>query len=178
MSSQRLTLVWFRQDLRLADNPALSAAAAAGTVLPVYILDDVNAGAWKMGSASRAWLNDSLQALDRSLDGRLQLFRGDARTIIATLFDSLPIDAVYWNRCYEPWRIERDAQIKSDLAEQDIEAHSYNASLLWEPWTSIRVTVRPTGFSRPTTARGACHCHRRVSLWVGRRTCAVSSLRQ
>ena len=52
--SRPLSLVWFRQDLRLSDNPALSAAAARGDVLPVYILDDVNAGNDAMGAASRS----------------------------------------------------------------------------------------------------------------------------
>ncbi len=154
MSSKRISLVWFRQDLRLADNPALSAAAAAGQVFPVYILDDVNAGDWKMGSASRAWLHGSLQALDRSLEGRLQLFSGDARAIIATLVESLPIDAVYWNRCYEPWRIERDAQIKAALAERGVAAHSYNASLLWEPWTVSKGDGTPYRVFTPYYRKG------------------------
>lgn len=135
MDSQNLKLLWFRQDLRLHDNPALHAAVAAGTVLPIYILDDVNAGAWKMGAASRSWLQQSLATLDKSLDGKLSIFCGDARAVIAGLVKSLPIDAVFWNRCYEPWRIERDAQIKNNLAALEIETRSFNASLLWEPWT-------------------------------------------
>ena len=50
-------LLWFRQDLRLTDNPALRAAAAAGPVIPVYILDDVSPGSWTMGGASHWWLH-------------------------------------------------------------------------------------------------------------------------
>ena len=54
-------IVWFRQDLRLADNPALHETVATGhPILPIYILDDVNAGTWKMGGASRVWLHHSL----------------------------------------------------------------------------------------------------------------------
>lgn len=135
MNPSNLKLLWFRQDLRLNDNPALRAAVAEGTIVPIYILDDVNAGAWQLGAASRVWLQRSLAALDKSLDGKLSIFRGDARAVIAGLVNSLPIDAVFWNRCYEPWRIERDAQIKNDLAALAIETRSFNASLLWEPWT-------------------------------------------
>jgi len=135
LNPKNLKLLWFRQDLRLNDNPALRAAVAAGSILPIYIFDDVNAGAWQMGAASRAWLRQSLATLDKSLDGKLNIFRGDARAVIAGLVKSLPIDAVFWNRCYEPWRIERDAQIKIDLAARAIETRSFNASLLWEPWT-------------------------------------------
>ena len=154
MNPTPLNLVWFRQDLRLADNPALDAAARAGPVLPIYILDDANAGDWRMGAASRAWLHQSLQALDRALGGRLQLFRGDARTIIATLIESLPVAAVYWNRCYEPWRIARDAQIKSDLADQGIEVRSFNAGLLWEPWTVSKGDGTPYRVFTPYYRKG------------------------
>lgn len=134
MNDPSLVLVWFRQDLRISDNPALRAAAAAGQLLPVYILDDDNSGEWAMGSASRAWLHHSLQSLDRSLGGRLRYFAGDAAAIIASLVEALPIDAVYWNRCYEPWRSRRDRQIKAALTADGIEVESFDASLLWEPW--------------------------------------------
>jgi len=50
------TIVWFRQDLRVHDNPALAAASSRGSVLPLYILDDVTPGHWRMGAASRWWL--------------------------------------------------------------------------------------------------------------------------
>ena len=71
--SADIAIAWFRQDLRLADNPALRAAAEHGRVLPVFILDDDNAGEWARGAASRAWLHQSLSSLDRSLDGARQL---------------------------------------------------------------------------------------------------------
>ena len=67
----QILINWFRQDLRLSDNPSLSAAAAAGKVLSVYILDDLNSGTHKMGAASRWWLHNSLAALNKSLDSAL-----------------------------------------------------------------------------------------------------------
>ena len=74
--ARSVSLYWFRQDLRLSDNPALIAAAEAGAVLPVYILDDDHAGDHKMGSASRWWLHHSLQSLNDSLDGKLLVLKG------------------------------------------------------------------------------------------------------
>ena len=72
-------IVWFRQDLRLDDNPALSAAARQGVpVLPVFVLDDGNAAGWRLGAASRWWLHQSLASLGKSLKGALALYRGDA----------------------------------------------------------------------------------------------------
>ena len=57
-------LVWFRRDLRLADNPALAAAAASlRPIVPVYVRDDAAAGGWAPGGASRCWLHHSLASL-------------------------------------------------------------------------------------------------------------------
>lgn len=154
MPSSPLSIAWFRQDLRRGDNPALNAAAERGRVLPIYILDDDNAGAWKMGAASRVWLHRSLQQLNRSLNGRLQLFAGDALEIIRTLVNRLPVDAVYWNRCYEPWRIERDTRIREMLRAQEIEIESFNASLLWEPWTITRQNGNPYRVFTPFYQKG------------------------
>jgi deoxyribodipyrimidine photo-lyase len=154
LNSKPINLLWFRQDLRLADNPALQAAAESGSLLPIYILDDVNAGDWKMGAASRVWLQQSLTALNQSLDGKLQFFRGDARSIIASLVNSLPVVAVFWNRCYEPWRIERDSQIKSDLAATGVESHSFNGGLLWEPWTVSKSDGSPYRVFTPYYQKG------------------------
>ncbi len=132
-------IVWFRQDLRLADNPALSAAVETGRpVLPVYILDDEAPGRWRMGGASRWWLHLSLASLGRSLakaGSPLILRRGTAEQELEKLRSEAGAGAVYWNRCYEPWAIARDKKIKADLGETGIEVQSFNAALLHEPWT-------------------------------------------
>ena len=74
-------IMWFRQDLRLSDHPALSAAAAAGDVIPLFILDDETPGEWAIGGASRWWLHHSLAALMR--DVPLLLRRGRADNVLA-----------------------------------------------------------------------------------------------
>ena len=127
------TIVWFRQDLRVRDNPALAAAASRGSVVPVYILDDVTSGHWRMGAASRWWLHHSLAELSADL-GNVVLLRGDPRTIVPALVKSARASAVYWNRCYEPFAIARDTALKAELLSDGIEVESFNASLLHEPW--------------------------------------------
>ncbi|MAS86807.1 MAG: deoxyribodipyrimidine photolyase [Micavibrio sp.] len=124
-------IVWFRQDLRLADNPALHAAASEGKILPIYILDDTNAGTWKMGAANRVWTHHSLIDLNTQLNGKLCILKGDAKKLVPQLIKETKAKAIYWNRCYEPWRISRDKKIKENL---EIECKSFNGSLLWEPW--------------------------------------------
>ena len=126
---------WFRQDLRISDNPALCAAVRFGAVIPIYILDEVNAGDDAMGAASRVWLHKSLQKLNESLQGKLQVFSGDARQILPELVQEWQVEAVFWNRAYEPWRMQRDQEIKSYLKAQSIHVESFQASVLWEPWT-------------------------------------------
>ena len=125
--------------MRLADNPALAAAVAAGgPVIALYILDDVTPGEWRWGGASRWWLHHSLAALTGDLErrgGRLVLRRGEAQAVLEALIAETKAERVVWNRCYEPFAITRDRGIKAALTEAGIEARSFNASLLFEPWT-------------------------------------------
>lgn len=154
MTIQNSSILWFRQDLRLGDNPALVAAVESGQVLPIYIVDDVNAGDAAMGSASRAWLHQSLQQLNVSLQGKLQFFRGDARAVFKQLCAQVKPSAVFWNRCYQPWQIARDSEIKTWLQSQDINVGSCNGSLLWEPWTVSKQDGGPYQVFTPYFQKG------------------------
>jgi deoxyribodipyrimidine photo-lyase len=131
-------VVWFRQDLRLADNPALSAAIALNRpVLPLYILDDQTPGEWAMGGASRWWLHGSLAALAGSLHAKgatLILRRGNAETVLPAFVRETGSAAVYWNRCYEPFAVARDTRLKAALDADGLAVESFNAALLHEPW--------------------------------------------
>ena len=149
-----LSICWFRQDLRLADNPALSAAAARGDVLPVFILDDASAGPDKMGAASRWWLHHSLVSLKKALGGTLYVAAGDARDLIPSLVRETGAGAVFWNRSYEAWRIERDSELKAKLGESGVEAESHNGALLWEPWEVKKGDGTPFKVFTPFYRRG------------------------
>ena len=135
------SLVWFRQDLRLTDNPALTAAARRGEpIVALYVLDDATPGQWKMGAATRWWLHYSLEKLAASLrehDITLLLAKGDASDIILHLAHEQKINAVYWNRCYEPYAVRHDHDLKDRLKAAGIAAESSNGSLLHEPWTIL-----------------------------------------
>ena len=152
--TEGIAIHWFRQDLRLSDNPALALAAQHGHVLPVYILDDVNAGAHAMGAASRWWLHHALASLGRSLGGALSVYCGNPVDILDDIVARFAIKAVYWNRCYEPWRIKRDSAIRKHLAAKGIEAKSTNGSLLWEPWTVTKDDGTPYRVFTPFYRKG------------------------
>lgn len=128
------TIVWFRQDLRLDDNPALAYAAGSGSIIPLYILDETLPPRGRpIGAASRWWLHHSLEALGRSLGG-LVLLRGVATEVLPALVERTGATAVAWNRCYDPYAVQRDKTLKADLADRGIDVASFNASLLFEPW--------------------------------------------
>ena len=134
------TLLWFRQDLRVADNPALHAAlAGGGPVVPVYILTANEEGRWQPGGAARWWLHHSLAELERELRrrGSRLILRTAADTLheLQTLVRACGANRVLWNRRYEPAVIARDQLIKAALREQGIDTDSYNGALLHEPWT-------------------------------------------
>ncbi|GKX35200.1 MAG: deoxyribodipyrimidine photo-lyase [Rhizobiaceae bacterium MnEN-MB40S] len=147
-------IFWFRQDLRLADNPALCAAAQSGSVIPVYVLDLESAGDWKPGAASLCWLHHSLKELNDSLRNKLRLYRGDAAKIIPELTSRHGAVSVHWNRCYEPWRIARDKAIKADLQEAGVAVSSDNGSLLWEPWEVLKDDGDPYRVFTPFYKKG------------------------
>lgn len=134
----KTTIFWFRQDLRLSDNPGLLAAASHGAVMPIYILDDEAAATFKMGEASRLWLHHSLKKLNESLNDKLNVYQGNSEDIILNIIKNNKVDAVYWNRCYEPWRIKEDTSLQKLLQSKNIECKTFNASLLWEPWEVVK----------------------------------------
>jgi deoxyribodipyrimidine photo-lyase len=134
------TLVWFRQDLRLADNPALAAALEFGApIVPVFIHSPAQDAPWEPGGASRWWLHQSLSQLDRDLravGSRLCLRAGtDALAELLHLAQECGAARVVWNRRYEPQVTARDQRVKAGLRSAGCEAVSFNAALLHEPWT-------------------------------------------
>jgi len=124
-------LVWFRQDLRMADQPALAAAAKAGPVVAVYVLDDAAPGRWAIGGAQRWWLHHSLEALAADLKAHgvpLVLKRGDAATEVATLAKAVGAGAVHAVHHYEPWW-----KAAEDALGKVVDLHLHDGMLLDDP---------------------------------------------
>ena len=135
--SHKPILLWFRLDLRLDDNPALTRAAESGRpVIPVFILSSEDEAPWAPGGASRWWLHRSLAALEESLRHQgscLILKQGPAARALDALIQETGATAVYWNRRYEPAIVARDAKIKKALMGRGVEVKSHNGHLLFEP---------------------------------------------
>ena len=131
-------IVWLRRDLRLEDNPALDAAVRAhDRVACVYIHAPDEEAPWQPGAASRWWLHHCLTALDADLRKRgaqLHIRCGPTQQALDALIRETGAIAVYWGRAYEPRLLERDAHIKRTLRAAGVDAQSFNANLLIEPW--------------------------------------------
>ncbi|TQJ30031.1 deoxyribodipyrimidine photo-lyase [Microbacterium sp. SLBN-146] len=152
------SIVWLRDDLRLADNPALRAAFDRGEpVVVLYVLDEESPGIRPLGGAARWWLHHSLASLGarlRERGGDLVLRRGRAADVVRQVVADAGAAAVFWNRRYSGPEREIDAAIKSALRGDGIEVASFAGSLLFEPWTVT--TGAGTPFSVFTPFWRAC----------------------
>ena len=142
----RPVILWFRHDLRLADNPALVHAVETGRpILPLYILDQ-GSTALPIGAASLWWLDKSLRALDASLrvlGARLILRRGDSEAELRRLIDETGADAVFMNRRFEPDAFARDADIVHELQAEGIACKGWNGTLLARPGSVLNGSGQP-----------------------------------
>jgi deoxyribodipyrimidine photo-lyase len=130
-TADRPILVWFRQDLRLTDHPALAHAAARGGVVPVFVLDDSPRGCAR-GGASRWWLHHSLARLRAALKG-LVLVRGEPAVVLPQLAQRVSAQAVVWNRRYEPRARADEQALGQELNSRGVAHESFRGNLLWEP---------------------------------------------
>lgn len=130
-------IVWFRNDLRLHDNPALYAAIKQSErIIPIYIHAPQDESRWQTGAASRWWLHYSLSSLARDLKhlgSRLILRAGNSREQLQQLVTETAASSVFATRCYTPDGIKRDNRVQQALHDMDIDFKLYNGNLLLEP---------------------------------------------
>ena len=152
------SIVWFRDDLRVADHPALTAAIErGGPVVGVYVLDEESPGIRVLGGAAKWWLHGSLEALREALDrvgAPLVLRRGATARVIRSLVEETGAGALFWNRRYGGVERSIDAELKQSLRDEGVEVQSFAANLLFEPWTIT--TGQGTPFSVFTPFWRAC----------------------
>lgn len=131
-------IVWFREDLRLADNPALAAAVSTGRPLVLlYIHDEVSSGFRPRGGASKWWLGKSLAAHIHQIEaagGCLTIRSGETAKVISDVIAETGGVSVFWNRRYGGPERAMDTELKTNLKRGSIEVSTFNGRLLTEPW--------------------------------------------
>lgn len=132
-----VSLVWLRNDLRLADNPALFAAhQGGGEVLALYV-HETGSAVRAPGAAARWWLHHSLNASGKDLVEigiKLLIRQGEAASVVCEVAQEHGANQVFWNRRYAPAEREIDAAVKTTLKQQGVDAHSFPGNVLVEPW--------------------------------------------
>jgi len=136
------SIVLFRHDFRLRDNPALFHAAKNGSVIPIFIYDDSlkNSAFWLYGSASKWWLHHTLYSLKAQFsqyDIEFLVFKGNSFNILTELSKITQVNHIYWNRRYTPEHVKHDTVLKSQLASYGLKVTSFNSHLLNEPWEIV-----------------------------------------
>lgn len=133
------TVVWFRDDLRLGDHPALHAAGEGDDhIVALFVLDEESPGVRPLGGAAKWWLHHSLAALTESLAEvgiPLVLRRGQASEVVPTVVAEAGATRVSWNRRYGGAERAIDAELKQRLRDAGVDAHSFPGNVLREPWT-------------------------------------------
>lgn len=131
------SLVWFRYDLRLHDNPALTHAInESDRIIPLYIYDVNNQYQWMPGRAQQWWLSQSLSSLQKDLkskNGSLIIKSGDPLKILLNIVKEQGVKKIFWNKLYEPVLIQRDRAIKKELEKQAVEVIESEGYLLTNP---------------------------------------------
>ncbi len=140
-------IVWFRDDLRVSDNPALAAGVASGCpLICVYVQDEESEGVRPLGGAAKWWLHGALAALQgslRALGGELVIMRGSSARLLERLAIEAGASSVFWNRRYDGASRAIDTKIKLDLTARGIAVESFSALLLHEPWTIKTTSGEP-----------------------------------
>jgi deoxyribodipyrimidine photo-lyase len=150
-----LAIVWFRQDLRLTDNPAFSKAFnGSNKIAPIFILDDLDAANWSMGEATRWWLHQSLNALNKDLEGKLDIFNDSPQRVFKELILRFEPKVVYANRSFEPWRREQESQLQCLCDEYDVLLDLSDGNYLVKPESITKDDGTPYKVFTPFYRRG------------------------
>mgnify|MGYP001394555865 FL=1 len=149
----KVSIHWFRQDLRIQDNPSLNYLTKNyDNIVCVFILDEINCDRI-IGSASKVWLYNALKDLNQQLNGNLIFLFGNPLKVLDKLTKFFDVEEISWNRCYEPWTINRDKKIK-EYFKKKIKVNSFNGLLLWEPWEVLKDDGTPYKVFTPYYKRG------------------------
>jgi len=143
----KINIMWFRRDLRVEDNRALQASLESGLpTVPLFIFDEDITDKLPPNDTRITFIYDELSKLDktfRKVKGGLLIRKGRVEQVWKTLLQENKINAVYWNRDYEPYAVKRDKQIASFLKRNGVEVHTFKDQVIFEPNEILKKDGKP-----------------------------------
>ena len=153
----KVSIFWFRRDLRLDDNRALSAAASAGhPILPLFIFDTTITSKLKRSDARITFIYDTLSEMNtrRSASGSSMLIRkGEPAEVLERLIGKYEIAGVWFNDDFEPYGIERDQRVRKFFKSHGIETHSHTDHVIFNPADLVKNDGTPYTVYTPYSKR-------------------------
>ncbi len=144
---EKISVFWFRRDLRLEDNTALARAISSGfPVLPLFIFDTQIVDELPVDDARVSFIYQQLQKIHGQLVARnssLHVFRGEPRTVWKELLGRFEIKAVYANKDYEPYALNRDREIGELLESRGIGLHLFKDQVIFEESDVVKDDNKP-----------------------------------
>jgi deoxyribodipyrimidine photo-lyase len=142
-----VSLVWFRQDLRIDDNPALASAIGKGNpIIPIFVWPDDRGIEWNLGESSSWWLRQSLNSLDcelRTKGSRLIIKKGSTMDVLLQLANQTQVSNLFYNRRFEPSEIKLEMAVNRSFIKKGISVYYFNANLLFEPEHLLKNDLTP-----------------------------------
>ena len=147
------SLIIFKNNLRINDNPVLFHGSKEQPIIPVYINDNINLKK-QIGSASKFWLFRALDSLNKLLNNKMHFFCGDTISIISNLISENSINKIYIEQPFTPEEINLHNKLKNKLKNLNIDLNSYNCTLLWKPNEILKSDSTPYRVFTPFYKRG------------------------
>ena len=144
----KISIFWFRRDLRLKDNHGLYQALESGKkVLPIFIFDEDILDLLENKSDKRVdFIVQALQTLNSFLKSKnkgIKIFKGKPLEIYKKLTENYEIEAVYSNEDYEPYAIKRDQEIADFLASKNINFHQFKDQVIFHKDEIVKADKKP-----------------------------------
>lgn len=147
MKVNKINIVWFRRDLRIADNLALYHALEAGLpVLPIFIFDTHITGELPANDARINFIYDTLSTLNNALDqlgSGILIKKGKPAEVFSQLINEFQVNSVYTNRDYESYAIKRDALVSSQLEKKGVSFYTFKDQVIFEPGEVLKPDGNP-----------------------------------
>lgn len=145
--SESISIFWFRRDLRIKDNAALSEALKNGQpVLPIFIFDKNILDELPVDDPRVSFIHETLEAIHLQLQDfgtDLQVFKGTPTAIFKDLISKYKVQNLFFNRDYEPYALKRDFEVAHYLATNGVKIMSSKDQVIFEPNEILKADGKP-----------------------------------